>query len=49
MTLEEPATTIPMGEPAFGRALLAILVIPTIVFGLYWGPLAEITTRAFKF
>ena len=49
MTLEAPATTAPMGEPAYGRALLAVLLIPTIVFGLYWGPLAEITTRAFKF
>jgi NADH-quinone oxidoreductase subunit N len=49
MTLEMPPTYDKLAEPAFGRALLAVLVIPTIVFGLYWGPLAEITTRAFSF
>jgi NADH-quinone oxidoreductase subunit N len=49
MTLEAPASHAPLAEPAYGRALLALLVIPTIVFGLYWGPLADITTRAFQF
>jgi len=49
MTLEAPTTTAPLAEPALGRALLAVLVIPTIILGLYWGPLAEITARAFSF
>ncbi len=49
MTLEQPAEHAPLAEPALGRALLAVLVVPTIVFGLYWGPLADLTTRAFRF
>jgi NADH-quinone oxidoreductase subunit N len=49
MTLDEPPSTEPLAEPVLGRALLAFLVVPTIVFGLYWSPLARITIQAFRF
>jgi len=49
MTLEQPADHAPLAEPALGRALLVLLVVPTVVFGLYWGPLADLATQAFRF
>lgn len=48
MTLEPAPVAGPLGEPVLGRVLLLALVVPTIVLGLYWGPLAAVALRAFR-
>ncbi len=40
----EAAPAIPLPVPA--TALLAVLAIPTLVFGIWWSPLAALAAKA---
>ena len=46
MYLEDPATTEPLGVPAFATATLAVLFAGTVVFGIYFGPLSDLTAQS---
>lgn len=46
MYLEEPATSDRFGVPAFANAMLGVLVIGTLVFGVYFGPLADLAEQS---
>jgi NADH-quinone oxidoreductase subunit N len=48
MMLREPDGAGPVRIPLAGQAVLALLMIPTILFGLYWTPLLDWTRNAFR-
>ena len=48
MFLQKADDTSEIPENLYNRILLAVLVIPTLVFGVYWNPILEFTTRSFE-
>ena len=48
MFLEEPRDTSALPVPAVPRAMLALLVAPTLVLGLYWEPVARIAADSVR-
>ncbi len=45
MFLDTSADTEPQPSSRFAQAMLAILVIPTVVFGLYWTPVIKMVDK----
>jgi len=48
MFLDKPVETSPVRAPELYRWTLAVLVIPIIVFGLYWAPLDEFARQSLR-
>jgi len=48
MFLEEPRDSSALPVPAVPRAMLALLVAPTLVLGLYWEPVARIAADSVR-
>ena len=46
MFLQKSDDETPLKLTVYDRILLAILVIPTLIFGVYWTPILEITSRS---
>src|SRR4030067_153652 len=48
MFLEDPKESAELSVPAFPRALLCLLVIPTLVLGVYWEPVIRVAANSVK-
>lgn len=48
MFLDDPDTTEAIVVPAIPRALLVLLVAPTLILGVYWEPVAKIATNSVR-
>ena len=48
MFLEEPKDASAMAIPSVSAAMLALLVVPTLVLGLYWEPVARIAADSVR-
>ena len=48
MFLEEPKDTAALPVPAVTRAMLVLLVAPTLILGVYWEPVARIASNSVK-
>jgi NADH-quinone oxidoreductase subunit N len=48
MFLDRPTETAPVHAPELYRWTLAVLVIPIIVFGLYWSPLEQFAQQSLQ-
>ena len=46
MYLEDPAVAEPLGIPAIATVTLAVLFAGTVVFGIYFGPLSDLTAQS---
>jgi NADH-quinone oxidoreductase subunit N len=48
MFLEDPKETAPLPVPAFPRALLGLLVAPTLLLGIYWEPVIRVAANSVR-
>jgi hypothetical protein len=48
MFLEDPKESAVLAVPAFPRALLCLLAIPTLVLGVYWEPVIRVAGNSVK-
>lgn len=48
MFLDAPETTEAIAVPAVPRALLVLLVAPTLILGVYWEPVARIASNSIR-
>ena len=48
MFFDEPKSTTEICVPAVPRAMLVLLVVPTLILGVYWEPVARIASNSMK-
>ncbi|RJP19090.1 MAG: NADH-quinone oxidoreductase subunit N [Deltaproteobacteria bacterium] len=48
MFLSEPADASEIAVPAFPRAMLVLLAVPTLILGIYWEPVARIASQSVR-
>ena len=48
MFLDRPAEATPVRAPDLYRWTIAVLVIPVIVFGVYWAPLEQFAQQSLR-
>ncbi|PWB68154.1 MAG: NADH-quinone oxidoreductase subunit N [Deltaproteobacteria bacterium] len=48
MFLEEPAEKAELAVPAFPRALLCLLAVPTLLLGVYWEPVIRVAANSVR-
>jgi len=48
MFLDEPKTTTAIAVPAVPRAVVLLLVAPTLILGVYWEPVARIASNSLR-
>ncbi len=48
MFLDEPKATAPIAVPVVPRAVVLLLVAPTLILGVYWEPVARIASNSLR-
>jgi NADH-quinone oxidoreductase subunit N len=48
MFLEDPKESAELSVPAFPRAVLCLLAVPTLVLGVYWEPVIRVAENSVK-
>jgi hypothetical protein len=48
MFLDEPKSSTEIAVPAVPRAMIVLLVAPTLILGVYWEPVAQIASNSLR-